>query len=437
VVVKPDTWFLTPPACNIIFPHQYSALSYQRNYLAEPTRLMLRTSMFWTGKNKWLTERFYAPDFEALNEIMYREGGHLDRMAEVLMGHEEFTGLNPLFLWESDIGAYVQKGARREYLSKLADYTFWKYRFSTRTVNLSGPFNPNLIPGYPALVMDRTAELGHLTKHLRGNIQSLVHVIDQHGGQTHVTMVGCHHHDETADYDGKGRSLEEVTRRGNDGYLDSRYDPETIGDEVYQKLFGIGSLIDVVLGGVDGDLSESFQSILEGAELDTESPMLDAITLLQVLYRAVVTSGGDVDLFTRTLTQRPKADMARVIGVPYLRSEGDVGTDIFNLLSWAGYDPEGFHSVAVDNESSVDDSYTAKWTRFWTTVKDHPAEEIYSYDVQNTKFTSEIKEAWQEKTHHSENKSEETSYGLAELVEKRRAWVQRYLDSLEYTGLRG
>ena len=128
-IIKPDTWFLAPPACNIVFPHQYRSLSYGRNYRAEPTRIFLRTSLLFTGKDKWMTERFYAPDFEIFNTQLYKEGGYLDRLAGVELSHERFVGINPAQVWQADLGAYVQKGARRDYLSKLTDYLFWKYRF--------------------------------------------------------------------------------------------------------------------------------------------------------------------------------------------------------------------------------------------------------------------------------------------------------------------
>lgn len=249
-IIKPDTWFLAPPACNVVFPHQYRSLTYSRNYLAEPTRLFLRTSLIFTGQDKWMTERFYAPDFEVFNALLYQKGGYLKRMAQTLLPHERFVGLNPVQVWQSDLPAYVQKGARREYLAQLADYLYWKYKFGTRTVNVSGPLNLNLVPGYPGLVMDRVDTQVGVTRHFLGNIRSVVHSVDQAGGWTHYSLVGARVHDESIDYDealhGEIRSLEEITSRGTDGYLDDRYDVERIGPEVYRNLFGCGSIVDVL-----------------------------------------------------------------------------------------------------------------------------------------------------------------------------------------------
>ena len=243
-IVKPDTWFLAPPLCNVIFPHMYSEMSFGRNYLAEPTRMFLRTSLLFTGRSKWLTERFYAPDFEAFNELLYQKGGYFDRMSRVLLPHETFVGLNPAQVWQADLTAYVQKGARRDYLSKLTDYLYWKYRFGTRNLNGAGPFNPNLVPGYPALLMDRVKESG--SRHYLGCLRSVVHSIDQTGGWTHFSIVGARVHDEEIDFDGKGRGLEAITSRGTDGFLDDRYDGQRIGDEVYEPLFGCGSIFSLI-----------------------------------------------------------------------------------------------------------------------------------------------------------------------------------------------
>jgi hypothetical protein len=423
VVVKPDTWFLSPPACNIILPHQYSSLSFQRTHLAEPTRLMLRTSLFTTGRSKWLTERFYSPDFEAINQIMYQEGGHLDRMSSILLGHEEFVGLNPIFMWESDLGAYVQKGARREYLSNLSDYLFWKYRFSTRTMNLTGPFNPSLIPGYPALIMDRVGVPGQVTRHFMGNVQSLVHSIDQNGGETHVTFTGCYRHDESADYDNKGRTLNEVTRRGTDGFLDDRYDFDKIGDQVYRKLFGCGSLHDVMqydesAADLIGSL-DNYRDDIKEALGDSPDPVLRDVTYLQLIYQRLLAAEGDLGMFTRSLSGRPTASMTEVIGDP-----GVSGS-------------EGFHSACVDPESSVSDSYTAVKTYTKTTRTRRPGEIIFAEDALGASRVKEVIQEGFDETKETVTSKETASYGLADMLKKRQAVVQAYVWSLRHRGLRG
>ena len=449
VVVKPDTWFLAPPICNVVFPHQYNSMSFQRSYLSEPTRLMLRTSLFFSGRDKWLTERFYAPDFSEVAEIMYREGGYLDRMAEVLMPHEEFVGLNPIFTWESDLGAYVQKGGRREYLSKLCDYLFWKYRFSTRSTNVSGPFNPNLVPGYPGLVMDQTGSPGTISRHYVGNIQTVVHSIDQQGGWTHFTMVGCYQHNETADFDGKGRNINQVTRRGTDGFLDDRYDWENIGQEVYQTLFGCGSLQDAL--DSDGNLVQDLLERLPGedtGDLLADDPLIRSVAALQLLYQVVTGNEGNVNSFTQSLTQRPKANMVEVLGLSIamaMERQGDSTEEYFGSL--ALYDriadelgEDGFFSAAVDPQSPVDDTYvsTKRTYRRVVDVPEHQEEE-YKQDDFTLQFvgTGEFKTVKATYKTVSVEESESTNYGLKDAVKARQAAVLAYIRSLTFQGLRG
>jgi hypothetical protein len=359
-VIKPDTWFLAPPACNIIFPHQYTTLSYGRDYLAEPTRLFLRTSLIFTGQDKWLTERFYAPDFEAFNSLLYAEGGYLDRMSKTLLPHEEYVGLNPAEVWQADIAAYVQKGARREYFSYLADYMFWKYKYGTRTVNGAGPLNRNLVPGYPALVMDRVTSNTGVTRHFFGNLATVVHSVDQQGGWTHWSMAGARLHTESFDLDSQGRYLEELATRATDGFLDDRYDPERIGDEVYQSLFGCGSLVDVADTSREDDSDLYAGLVADQGELALKSPLMKSVVALEYLYRAVSTNGGDVRGFSRSVSWRPRANFAETMGIRHIipRPQGDqpaFGYGDLKTLFRSDPDleanPNGFFATAVTTEA--------------------------------------------------------------------------------------
>jgi hypothetical protein len=371
-VIKPDTWFLSPPICNVVFPHQYTSMTYGRNYLAEPTRLFLRTSLIFNGKAKdpWLTERFYAPDFETFNNQLYKNGGYLKRLSETLLPHEEFIGLNPAQVWQADIAAYVQKGARRDYFSKLSDYLFWKYKFGTRSVNVTGPLNLNLVPGYPGLVMDRVDSNTGVTRHYLGNITTVVHSIDQRGGLTHFSMTGARTHDEAIDYDGKGRNLEEIATRATDGFLDERYDPYRIGFEVYLPLFGCDSLVESVFTAI-GAQEEFFEGIQQTADIvesEASSPIREAVITLENLYRTVVENGGDVRTFTNSVTWRPKANFAELMGLGFINlsvSQDQPGFTFADLERIAETDPalnnnrNGFFATAVnpDAQETTEASY--------------------------------------------------------------------------------
>lgn len=451
-VLKPDAWFLVPPACNVIFPHQYNALSYQRNYLAEPTRLFMRTSLFFTGADKWLTERFYAPDFEVFNDFLHLKGGYLSRMSKILLPHEEQVGINPIMGWQPDIGAYVAKGARREYLSKVADYEFWKARFAQRALNVSGPFNPEVLAGYPGVVMDRVGVGAEANRHFVGQIATVVHAIDQTGGWTYITMTAARVHDEDIDFDGAGKTIEEITSRGTDGFLDDRYDMSRIGKEVYTPLFGCGSFLDTFSASA---LSEEDSDIIANAKtIATEKgEMVGAVAVAEAFYRRVVTTNGDADTFSWNVARRPHADMVQILGLGGLNVGEDEQAAVDAILrdpTWEGAgDPDatqGFMGVAVDPTCAdmANDKYTVRTketVQVGTKHSDAVMRSTFDHvdESGNDVYVDEVVTPASDTPIYSTTYkiNSTASYGLKTHLETRRTTVQAYLDSLQYRGLRG
>lgn len=454
-IIKPDSWFLVPPACNVLFPHQHTGFQISRNYIAEPTRLFLRTSLMGTGADALLTERFYAPDFEEINKLMFKEGGFLGRLAATVLKHEEFVGINGVEVWQEDVGAFVQKGSRREYFKYLADYLFWKSRFESRTAQVSGPFNPNLVPGYPILVMDETGPPGKLTRHYVGQVQSITHSIGQEGAVTSVSMTGCRVHDETADFDAKGRSLEEIAARGTDGFMDDRYDPLRVGKEVYQVLFGIGSIVDLSTG-VDlteqlnmfvGETTERAQVIRHlAAKIAAQSPLQRAVSTLQVLYQAVALLGGNTQAFAKSVTVRPKANLLEMNGLSYMESgfpgpqQKRYSEAVLRVQDPEQLRNEGFFATAVDPDAETTRNATFKAVSkrvipktVTTTLPaetvplgDNGKEVILEPEITRTSITYQTVEA-----------SRTGSYELDSHLNARRSRVRSYAESLRDRGIRG
>ena len=557
-VIKPDTWFMTPPMCNVIFPHMYRSISFGRNYLAEPTRMFLRTSLLFTGQDKWLTERFYAPDFKTFNDLLYKEGGYLERLAGTTLPHEKFVGLNPAMVWQNDLPAYVAKGPRREYLSQLTHYLFWKYKFGTRTVNCSGPLNLDIVPAYPGLVMDRVQTDVGVTRHFIGNISAVVHSVDQMGGWTHFSMTGARVHDEQVDFDDGGRSLEDVVAKGTDGFLDPRYESERIGPDVYQKLFGCDSIVDILdeserwgteikevrvptrsltaaeqeeiariereyheliaildadraAGGgdvpfVDDEfafildptrqlptggyadellgLSESTSAFLneydtpeyrqrlrETADAqilevrnrataleDREVPVkLDLVPVsvakIHGLYKEIAKQGGNLHLFSKGLTNRPKATFPEMMGtdlanVPPARNEVGDGTSNGSIENMHVQDPslllyDGFFAGAVNPaaRTTKDNQYFSHVTetrRERQTVETEVLLNIQVLDVTTGQFETPYTETETEIISTLVGGEQvNASYPLKEHLEERREKIKAYVDSLVHRGMRG
>ena len=449
-IIKPDTWFTSPPSCNVVFPHQYASMSFQRNYLQEPTRLFLRTQLLFAGStDEYITERFYSPDFETFNQQLYKEGGYLTRLAQTSLPHENFVGLNPMMTWQPDLGSYVQGGARRAYLARLSDYLFWKSRFGTRGVNVSGPFNPNLVPGYPGVVINNVAKNGQLTRHYVGTISTVSHSINQaQGGWTHFTMVGARVHDETADFDGKGRSLEEVTNRGVDGWVDDRYDSTRIGAEVYQRLFGCNSIYEVYSQLDKSDLGDTLGLTLAALKEKKYGAQALAVEALHGLYQRVLSEGGDVDAFSQSISWRPKANMLEMMGTSFVQegaSAAPQDPQLINLEALAKEDPDlakydGFLATCVDP-----DAYTTKNATFTSvSVRSVPVTTVtqvpeISVPVGNQSSTLVLREATTttSTTYKEVQQNTKGNYELSAHLNARRVKVKAYADSLRLRGLRG
>lgn len=408
-IIKPDTWFVAAPLCNVLFPHQYTSLTYGRNYLAEPTRLFLRTSLIFTGKDKWITERFYAPDFSEFNTLLYQEGGYLDRMANTVLSHEKFVGLNPAQMWQEDLAAYVQTGSRREYFSFLADYLFYKYKFGTRAVNVSGPLNLNLVPGYPAVVIDRVSSDTGITRHFIGHVTTLSHSVDQTGGFTHFNMQGARVHDEGVDIDQKGRDVEEIATRGTDGFLDDRYSPSQIGEGVYQKLFGCGAVTDARFLESAAETKEDklfSGQIYAGTWSSGQGAVPTSVAFLAFLYRRVVEVGADVRLFTQGITRRPKANFAEMMGIGYAS------------MPTENNQTPGYSDAEIQRLKETDPDLAQNENGFFATAVDPTA-------VDTTQAT------------YTGTDGNESRYELDSNLKARQEKVLAYVESLRLRGMRG
>lgn len=449
-IIKPDTWFCSPPACNIIFPHQYQALTFQRNYLQEPTRLFLRTSLLFSGADKWLTERFYSPGFNSVGEQAYKEGGYLRRLAQTSLPHEEFVGINPVQTWQPDISAYAQKGARREYLQRLSDYLFWKMRFGARGMDVSGPFNPNLVPGYPTLILNNVGATGDFPKHYLGTIQTISHSITQNeGGWTHISVVGAHTHTETVDFDGKGRSLEEITNRATDGFIDDRYDSSRIGTEVYPRLFGCNSIVETYLSLFSADSSDPVSQRNKTLAQQGVGVIPRAVEVIHGFYQRALKDGQNVDAFAQSITWRPKANLLEMLGTSFVEGLGpspaQIDPDLLNFQYLQAQDieltqNEGFLASCVDPDAktTTDATFVATTRRqvAKTTVTKVPA--VIDYVGGNGQgLVRQEAETITSTTYQDVETNKKGNYDLSGHLRARRVKVKAYADSLRLRGIRG
>jgi len=214
----PETFFVSPPRCNVIFPDQYFQFSYSRNFAREVTRLSCQGGLgiLAGGKgSKILGHHYFAPNIKDVRgKTLYAT---LSAGARVLLPHEVHSGIIPKFEWVTDghrwglkasvKGAEATQAQKINYLQRLANFQFFLHRWSSRNMELAGIFMPNLVAGFPSVVIDRSAPssevlavlekaLGRrmLPTQFMGKIVGLTHSVSQQGGSTSVSFAYCRTH---------------------------------------------------------------------------------------------------------------------------------------------------------------------------------------------------------------------------------------------------
>jgi hypothetical protein len=220
-LILPELYFAAPPRCNVIFPDQYYQFSFSRNFMREVSRLMCRGGMgLLSGRRGWqlFGRSYYAPEIRDVNDKLVFLTQ--DRGSAVLLPHEVHSGIIPKFEWVTDGHRWSVKAAKETgqldeyhqsgkvgYIQRLANFQFYLHRFSARSISLAGMFNPNLVLGLPALVLDKPMPAPEIAKQLKaalgrrwlpmaylGKIEMLSHNLSQQGGVTSITMGKCRTH---------------------------------------------------------------------------------------------------------------------------------------------------------------------------------------------------------------------------------------------------
>lgn len=175
-VYHPDCWFAPPPRCNVFFPEHYTEFSYQRMFLQEPTRLLLKTNDEFFGEDELFDRFFFAPKAGSVKKDQARLQ---DMFNNDLLGHELFTGILPIFEKMGEFNVYASRKGERQQTDKVGlaqrtvNFLYFKHRFNSRQSRLSCRFNPYLAVGFPGLIIDRYIDrdtVERLTK-LRQQVQ--------------------------------------------------------------------------------------------------------------------------------------------------------------------------------------------------------------------------------------------------------------------------
>lgn len=218
----PETFFVAPPRCNIIFPDQYNMFQYSRNFAREITRLACQGGLGiiagGAGMTKMFGHYYFAPNIKDVRDKTL--GDTLNSGSRVLLPHETHSGIIPKLEWVTDGHRWGVKAAgsnvaqrptaeqKIHYIQRLANFQFFLHRWSSRSMSLQGIFMPHLVCGLPGAVIDRSAPSPAVIAVLKealnrnlilptqylGKVVNLTHMVGQQGGSTSVAFAYARTH---------------------------------------------------------------------------------------------------------------------------------------------------------------------------------------------------------------------------------------------------
>lgn len=164
-IFRPDCFFAAPPKCNVLFPDQYTQFQFSRNFLQEVTRLRLSVDwLFGASSGGLLAEYHFAPATKAIKEIAKKQGNSGIR---ALLPWEQYSGILPKFETIHEVNYVAGRSERRRgikgnlkgavvnYAQRTANFNYMKYRFAARTCEVSAMFSPQMVCGFPAVIIER------------------------------------------------------------------------------------------------------------------------------------------------------------------------------------------------------------------------------------------------------------------------------------------
>jgi len=256
-IIRPDAWFVSPPCPNVIIPDDYFELSVSRNFLQEVTRMQLTTSMEFVGPNEFLDSRYFAPNIKDITGEKFLQSANAG--ARIILPHERFTGIVPKFHNMSEANIYAAKAEQKKaeqkqiklllqqadqlekyvkalkkggsgkkpndelvqqylkrvnmlrgrardqkyripFLQRIVNFMFFKERFQKRTLPAQLLFSPQIIPGFPAVVMNHPPiEIASDPPQWVGRIDNWSHIGGQDGGTSNITMTHVREHSKVDD----------------------------------------------------------------------------------------------------------------------------------------------------------------------------------------------------------------------------------------------
>jgi hypothetical protein len=294
-IMKPSTLFMAPPMCNVLYPGQYTSINFSRRFIDETTRMRV-TGLPFLGQKTVLNTGQYIVGGDISSDA---EGNPVSELSEaskffgisnnyydMLTKEEKIKGVVARFAdissstlealrvtskQKSNIGngrtrpvstsptAGIKEPTDGKSKGDIDNQTFWrqisqyeylKSRFSTRFMSVQAEFNPNLVCGFPALVINNDGSY-------YGEVAEVVHNIDGGSGVASTSIVLSFARE--AEYNEK--SLNSVPF-----WISDLYRHKKVGEAggAYDQLFGVTSVFSAAKnqGDFPANLTEAAERLL-------------------------------------------------------------------------------------------------------------------------------------------------------------------------------
>lgn len=336
----PPTFLTAPPRCNVVFPDQHMGFGYGRNLMDEPTRMSVALGTSFDGNMQFY---FSPPGFrnkvkeiriaQAKNQalgfqqlLVADPNPELDERVRGIVPERRSLKLDVF----SRVRAAILRSTTNQQQSKdaanrliqgtierICDYEFLRRKFENRAFPLAMPFNPNIHPAFPVLVLDSEARLF-------GTPQSVVHRIDSSGNaSTALQCVMARHKDVIGDV------VADLPP-----WINHSFAPDAIGEDAsgFSDLEGKSQTVQgaypgMIGGGMRSILSQNLPVYDKTRQVDDRKPKSqeDAANMLFDVYH----NSGDRDAFVGEYTRRPIQSMDQALaflGVTKVNAESLDGT---------------------------------------------------------------------------------------------------------------
>ncbi|RLC97532.1 MAG: hypothetical protein DRI46_12875 [Chloroflexi bacterium] len=210
-IFKPSSFMLTPPRCNVVMPHMYNHLAYDRNYFHEVSRVTMQPMQAIWENNKPRAfmktyyapndiEKFMVPESKAADTLNPQDAGppgqgnykdeldkknsattkkrdfHYFSYEEILKGiFHEMGHATPN---SSTFSRYMNEAEQGSFYQQATDYLFHEKRYAARNTTTSGPLNIAPVVGFPIMIMDDSPA----NQTIIGVLQSISHSVGAKSG---------------------------------------------------------------------------------------------------------------------------------------------------------------------------------------------------------------------------------------------------------------